>query len=111
MGQICHAHCPPDGGGHVLAAVLVAAGTAAGSAVAAVIGDILLAVGVVVIVLVVVLAWLLVHVLRRDRGTVTSREAIAALAVAHRRALPRVPNVITGAYVITDVRKVPEPAR
>jgi hypothetical protein len=110
MGQICHAHCPPDGGGHVIAAAVAAAG-ASGTAIAAVIGDILLAAGIIVAVLAVGGAWLLVHLLRRDRGTVTSRKDIAALLAPQRTALPTPRKVITGAYVITDARVAREGAR
>ena len=107
MPQVCHAHCPPDGGGHVLVIAAAAAGVAV-SSVAAVIGDIVLAAGIVMAVLVIGGTWLLVRLLRRDRGMLTSREALTALAVPQRAALPAVRKAVAGAYVITDA---PEAAR
>lgn len=110
MPQVCHAHCPPDGGSHAIAIAAAAAGVAV-SSIAAVIGDIVLAAGIVMAVLAVGGIWLLVHLLRRDQGTVTSREDIVALSAQRRVALPQVRQAIAGAYVITDAREPAETSR
>lgn len=110
MGQICHAHCPPGGGGHVITAAVAAAGAAL-SGVVAVIGDVVAAAGIIMILLVAGGAWLLVHLLRRDRGLISGREDIAVLVTPRRAALPQVRQAINGTYVITDARAIPESAR
>jgi len=100
MPQICHAHCPDEGGG--LAAVVLIAAAAVLGAIAAVLDDIVITLAVAAVVAVAGSLAVLVWVLRRSRGAVSTgapqlpvraREVItgpARPAIEQRRVLPGV---------------------
>jgi hypothetical protein len=120
MPQICHRHCPSDGPS--LLGFVIGAGAVVvfgGMAIMAVIDQMVIIGAISVVVLAATGIWYLLHVLRRDAEHVTSRETADRLAERLRRpvaaparkALPVTRQAITGAYVITDVKVTPEPAR
>ena len=100
MPQICHAHCPDEGGG-LAAVVLVAAAVVLG-AIAAVLDDIVVTLAIAAAVAVAGSLAILVWVLRRGHGTVSTgapqlplraRGAIPAAArpaIGQHRVLPGV---------------------
>ena len=86
-GQICHAHCPP-GGSYAGVAVLAVVAVAGVSSVAALIEEALVWLLVAAAVGCVAGTVAVVHVLRRDRGVVTTAAQMAALVPPSRRAVP-----------------------
>ena len=83
----CSTHCPPSSGyaGVAVVAVVAAAGV---SSVAAAIEDALVLLLVVAAVACAVGTIALVHVLRRDRGAVTTGAQLRALAMPSHQAIP-----------------------